>query len=64
MIDEPFRIRKLLIITLFTSSDSGLRAKYLQFLVDTLTLETGSVDPHFFADPDPGSQNVADPISL
>ena len=25
------------------------------------TLGSGSVDPHIFADPDPGSQNLADP---
>ena len=48
-LDEPFRIRNILIITFFTSSDLGFRTKrfYLQFLVDTLTLGTGSVDPHF-----------------
>jgi len=34
----------------------------LQFLVDILPLESGSVDPHIFADPDPGSQNLADPM--
>jgi len=33
----------------------------LQFLVDILPLGSGSVDPHMFADPDPGSQNLADP---
>jgi len=30
-------------------------------LVDFLPLGSGSVDPHIFADPDPGSQNLADP---
>ena len=56
----------MLIITFFTSSDLGFRTKrfYLQFLVDTLTLGTGSVDPHFFADPDSGSQHIADPYKL
>ena len=34
----------------------------LQFLVDILPLGSGSVDPHIFADPDPGSQNLADPV--
>jgi len=34
----------------------GLRSK-----VDILPLGSGSVDPHIFADPDPGSQNLADP---
>jgi len=32
----------------------------LQFLVDISPL--GSVDPHIFPDPDPGSQNLADPM--
>ena len=26
-----------------------------------MPLGSGSVDPHIFADPDPGSQNLADP---
>ena len=45
------------------SSDLGFRGKKgcLQFLVDILPLGSGSVDPHIFADPDPGSQNLADP---
>jgi len=34
----------------------------LQFLVDILPFESGSVDPHIFADPDPGSQNLAETI--
>ena len=33
---------------------------FLQFLVNILPLGSGSVDPHIFADPDPGSQNLAD----
>ena len=33
----------------------------MQFLVDILPLGSGSVDSHIFADPDPGSQNLADP---
>ncbi len=33
----------------------------MQLIVDILPLETGSVDPHNFADPNPGSQNLADP---
>ena len=35
---------------------------FLQFLVDILPLESGSVDPHIFTDPYPGSQNLADPM--
>ena len=36
----------------------------MQFLVDILPLGSGSVDPHIFADPDPDpvSQNLADPM--
>ena len=34
---------------------------FLQFLVDIWPLGSVSVDPHIFADPDPGSQNLADP---
>jgi len=30
-------------------------------LVDILPLGSGSVDPNIFEDPDPGSQNLADP---
>ena len=32
---------------------------FLQFLVDIMPLGSGSVDPHIFADPDPGSQNLS-----
>jgi len=32
-----------------------------KFLVDILPLGSGSVDPHVFADLDPGSQNLTDP---
>ena len=33
----------------------------MQFLVDILPLGSGSVELHIFVDPDPGSQNLADP---
>ena len=38
----------------------------MQFLVYILPLGSGSVDPHIFSDPDPdpGSQNLADPIRI
>ena len=39
----------------------GVKKLFLQFLVDILPLGSGSVDPHIFADPDPGSQNLTDP---
>ena len=35
--------------------------KISQLLVDILPLGSGSVGPHIFVDPDPGSQNLADP---
>ena len=38
---------------------------FLQFLVDTLPIGSGSVDPHILADShifaNPGSQNIAEP---
>ena len=39
----------------------GVKKVFLQFLVDILPLGSGPVDPHIFADPDPVSQNLADP---
>ena len=39
----------------------GVKKFFLQFLVDILPLGSGSLDPHIFADPDPGSQNLVDP---
>ena len=55
ILDEPFRNQEIVKISSFNSSD------FLQFLVDILPLRAGSVDPHIFADLDPGSQNLADP---
>ena len=63
-LNEPFRNQKIFILSLFSIVQIwGLRVKFvfLQFLVDILPLGSGSVDPHIFADPDPGSQNLADP---
>ena len=34
---------------------------FWQLKVDILPLGSGSVDPHNFADPDQGSQNLTDP---
>ena len=39
----------------------GVKKLFLQFLVDIFLLESGSVDPHIFADTDPGNQNLEDP---
>ena len=63
-LDEPFRNQEIFIISLFSIVQIWvLRVNFLllQFLVDFLPLVSGSVEPHIFADPDPGSQNLADP---
>ncbi len=51
------------VVNFINSLDSGL--DFLkQFFIDILTIESGSVDQHIFADPDPdpGSQNLAHPM--
>ena len=54
--------RKFLKPLLFNSSDLVLsKFVVVAFLVHILPLRCGSVDPHILADPDPGSQNLADP---
>ena len=60
-LNEPFRNQKICIISLFSIVQIWFFC--VQFLVDILPLGSGSVDPHIFAnlDPDPGSQNLADP---
>ena len=58
------KLAKIFIISLFSKVQIWvLRVIFLllQFLVDILPLGSGSADPHIFADPDPGSQNLADP---
>ena len=63
-LDERFRNQKICIISLFSIVQIWvLRVKFffLQFLVDILPFGSGSVNPHIFADPDPGSQNLAVP---
>ena len=56
------KIGKILYLFFFNSSDLGFeKSLFLQLLVDILPFEFGSVDPHIFEDPDPGSQNLADP---
>ena len=54
-------IRKFLKSLFFQYLGFESKNFFLQFLVDIFSLESGSVDPHIFADPDPGSQNLADP---
>ena len=63
ILGEPFRNQEIFIISLFSIVQIWVvRVNFfLQFLVDILPLGSGSVDPHIFADPDPGSQNRADP---
>ena len=39
----------------------GVKSFFMQFLVDILPFGPGSVDPHIFADPDLGSQNLGNP---
>ena len=51
-LDEPFRNQEIFTINLL--SDLWFENIFLQFLVDTLPLGSESVDPHIFADPDPG----------
>ena len=62
---EPFVNGEICIISLFAKVRIWVfRSKkvlFLQFLVYIYSLGSGSVDPHIFADPDPGSQNFADP---
>ena len=52
---EPFTNQEIFTISFFNSSDLGLRVKFFfpQYFVDILTIESGSVDPHILADPDP-----------
>ena len=57
-------MRKCYNLTFFTSSDLGFRSKKFFFAVFGryfIPLGSGSIDPHIFADPDAGSQNLADP---
>ena len=66
-LDEPFINEEIFIIALFSKVQIWCfgvkKIFFLQFLVDILPLGSISVDPHIFAypDPDPGSQNLADP---
>ena len=64
-LNEPFRNKKF--YCLFCSKVQvwvlGVNF-FLQFLVNILLLGSGSVDPHIFADPDPGSQHLTDPTDL
>ena len=55
-LDEPFRNEEIFIIFLFSKVQICGLGSSLQFLVDILPL--GSA--YFFADPDPGSQNLLD----
>ena len=54
-LEEPFRNQEIFKISSFNSSE---KKKISQFLVDIFPLGSRAVDPHIFADPDPGSQNM------
>ena len=60
---EPFRGKEFFDDLSFSTIQIWvLSAKdFFAVFADILTFGSGSVDPHTFADPDPGSQNVADP---
>ena len=62
--DQPFRNQEIFIISFLIVQIWVFRVNFflLQNLIDILPLGSGSVDPHIFADPDPGSQNLADRI--
>ena len=63
-LDEPFRNQEIFIISLFSLVQIWVLRViffFLQFFVNILPLGFRSVDPHIFADPDPRSQNLADP---
>ena len=63
-LDELFRNQEFFIISLFSIvHTSVLRVQFfLQFLFDIFPLRAGFVKPHFFEDPNPGCQNLADPM--
>ena len=57
-------MRIFFIISLFSKVQIwglGVKKFFLQFLVDILPPGFGSLDPHIFVDPDPGSQILEDP---
>ena len=63
-LNEPYRNQEILQYLFFNSkSNLGLESKFFDFAVfgqDILPLGSGSVNPHIFAYPIPGSQNLED----
>ena len=60
MNDEPFRNEKIFYNLSFSKVQIwvlGVKKSFFYFL---LPLGSGSVNPHIFADPDPGSKNLED----
>jgi len=57
---EPFRNQEIFEISLFSFVQILVLNFFWQFKVDILPLGSGSVDPPIFADPDPGTQILAD----
>ena len=58
----PFRNQDIFIICLF--SIVQIWGLSVNFVFGSFLLIFCPVDLHFFADPDPGSQNLADPTDL
>ena len=65
-LDEPFGNEEIFIKSFFKVQIwvFGGKIFFLQFLVDILLLGSGSVVPHIFADPNPGSQKLAGSYAL
>ena len=54
--------RKKLLTRFFSVVQIWVESKFFKkFLFDILQLKSETMDPHLFADHDPGSQNLADP---
>ena len=57
-LDETFKDQEIKIIV---STNLGRERNILQLLVDILSIGSGSVDTHIFAETNSGSRSVADP---
>ena len=60
-LDEPFRDQEIFIVKLFLTVQNWVLSVFSTVFGWYLTPWIGSVDPHIFADPDTGNQNLADP---
>ena len=59
-LDEPYIDKEIFDNLFFYSYGFESKRFFCSFFL-ILTLGSGSLDPHIFANPDSGSQNVADP---